>query len=78
MGVLYSVLFCYMVLIFLSSFAIISLGKRNRVALMQLFSCCDVTVSVLCLLLAVPLFGLQCVIVAVPCHAHLLFDIILT
>ena len=48
------------VFIILSSFAIISLRKRELVALLKLCSC--VAVGVLCLDLAVPLVGLQCVI----------------
>ena len=69
-------LFCYSVLC-PPSFAIVLMGKRERerelVALFFLSSWCLVTVSVLWLFLAVPKFGLQCVIVVFPDHTHLLF-----
>ena len=64
-----------MVLIFLSSFAIILLGKGKRVALIQLFSYCDMQ---LLLSVSYSQCHLQCVIVAFICHAHLRFDIVLT
>ena len=51
----------------LSSFAILSLGKRELVAFW-----CHVTVSILGLFLTVPCIGLQCVIVAFPGHTHFL------
>ena len=38
---------------------------------------CHLTVSVLCLYLMVPWVGLQCVIVAIPRHVHLLLNVIL-
>ena len=41
----------------ISSFAIISLRKRELVALHSLSSCCHVAVSVLCLFLLVPWIG---------------------
>ena len=56
-------LFCYAVLCVLHSFAIISLGKRELVALFLLSSWCHVAVIVLCLLLMMQLVGLQSVIV---------------
>ena len=37
-----------------------------------LYSLCFLVVIVLCLFLAVPWFGLQCVIVVFPGHTHLL------
>ena len=60
-----------------SSFAIISLGKKVNWPLY--FSCLLMlfTVSVLCLFLMVLWVGLQCVIVEFPCHIHLLFHVIL-
>ena len=58
----------------LSSFAIILLRKTELVALLKLCPCCRVTVSVLCLFLAVPWVGLWSVIVAFPGHTHLLFE----
>ena len=54
-------LFCYAVFSVLSSFAIISMGKREPVAIFNL-----VTVSVQWLFLTVPWVGLQCVIVVFP------------
>ena len=69
MGYCVRSLFCYAVLCVLSSFVIISLGKRELVAL--LYS--HVVVVALCLFLTVPWVGLQCVIVAFPGHTHLLF-----
>ena len=40
-----------------------------------LYFICDVTVCVLCLFLAMPWFGLQGVIVVLPCHTQVLFFI---
>ena len=62
----------YEVLSFLSDFAIITLRKRELVALLTSRSWCHVTVSVLCLLLT--WVGLQCVIVAFPSHTHLFYE----
>ena len=59
----------------LSGFAIISLGKRELVALLLLSFCCHVAVSGLCFFLTVPWVGLQCVIGAFPGHTHILFVI---
>ena len=47
-------LFCYALLDALSSFAIISLGKRESVVLLLLLSWCYVAVIVLCLFLIMP------------------------
>ena len=54
--------------------SLVSLGKRELVALLILSSVCHVDVNVLCNFLTVPWVGLQCVIVAFPCHTHLLCD----
>ena len=76
MGILHFIccLFCYAVLIVISSFTITSLSKRELVALL-LPSCCHMAVFVLCLFLTVPWVGLQCVIVclivAFPVHNFL-------
>ena len=64
---------CNVFLCVLSSVAIILLMKREFVALLQLFSCCHVAGSVLCLFLVVPLVGLQCVIVAYPGHTRMFY-----
>ena len=66
-------LFCFAVLCFLSSFAIISLGKREVVALLLLCSECHMSLLSFFDLLAVPWFGLQYMIVAFPGHTHLHF-----
>ena len=55
-------LFCNTVLSVNSNFAIISLRKRELVALLKLCSCCCVTVSVLFLFLAEPRIGLWFVV----------------
>ena len=61
-------MFCYVDLIdFLSSFAIISLKKRELVVLRYLSSCCQVAIGVLCHFLAVSLVSLHCVFVGFPC-----------
>ena len=49
--------------------------RAGRFTLIMSF--CHVTVSALCLFLAVPLVGLQCVIVALPGHTHLPFCLML-
>ena len=54
-----------------SSFAIILMGKRELVALLNLSSWC--LVLVVWLFLAVPWVCLQFVIVVLPDHTHLLF-----
>ena len=62
---------CYVLLYVHSSFAIISMGKRELVALLSVSSCC--LVIVVWLFLAVPWGFLQFVIVVFPDHIHLLF-----
>ena len=64
--------FCYALLSVLSSFAIDLTKKRKLVTLLQLSSCCLVTVSVMWLYLALPGVCLQCVSVVFPDHTHLL------
>ena len=66
-------LFIYIVLSVLSSCAIILMCSRELVAFLEFSSWCLVTVGVLWLFLAVPLVGLQCVIVVFHDHTHLLF-----
>ena len=67
---------CFVVHYLVSSFAIISLGKKDSWLLY--FNClyCHLTVSVLCLFLTVLWVGLQCVIVAFPSHTYFLFHVI--
>ena len=60
-------LFCCAVLSVISSFAIISLGRREKWLLKNCFLCHG-TVSAMCLFLAVQWVGLQCVIVVFPGH----------
>ena len=62
--------FCFALLCVHSSFAIISMGKRELVALLCLYSWC--LVIVVWLFLKVPRFCLQFVIVVFPDYAHLL------
>ena len=57
-----------------SSIAIILMGKRELIALLNLSSCCLVMVEGL--FLAVPQGSLQFVIVLFPDHTHLLFFIL--
>ena len=66
-------MFCCVVIIVLSSFAIIVLRKRESVGLLKLSFWRIVTISVLGFFLMVPWVGLQCVIVDVPSHALLSF-----
>ena len=73
MGFNYCSLFCFAVFCVVSSFAIISLGKRELFALLLLCSECYVAVLALWLFLAVPWVGLFHVIVAFPGHSRLLF-----
>ena len=61
----------YAVICVCSSFAIISLGKTERVALL---SRCHVAVILLCLFLTVLLVDLRYVDVAFPGHTHLLLN----
>ena len=64
-------MFCFTLLYFHSSIAIILMGKSELVALLNLSSWCLVTVE--WLLLAVPWGCLRFVIVVFPDHTHLLF-----
>ena len=71
MGVCNCSMFCGTLLYVYSSFAIILMGKRELVALLNLSSCC--LMIVVWLFLAVPLVCLHFVIVVFPDHSHLLF-----
>ena len=71
-------LFCCAGLCVLSSFTMISLGKRELVALLVLSSWCHVAVIGICPFFNVSWVGLQRVIVAFPGHSHLLSDRITT
>ena len=71
MGVFNCSMFCCMLLYVRSSIAIILMGKRELVALLNLSSWCLVMVERL--FLAVPRGCLQFVIVVFPDHTHLLF-----
>ena len=73
LGVLCLSLFCYALLCFHSSFAIIMKRKRNLIALLLLSFRCIITINVVWLFLIVPWVGLQCVVVVFPDHTHLLF-----
>ena len=64
-------LFCCVLLCVHSSFAIISMGKRELVALLCFSSWC--LVIVMWLFLTMPWVFLQFVIVVFPDHTHLLF-----
>ena len=64
-------MFCYMLLYVLSSIAIILMGRRELVALLNLSSWC--LVMAWRLILAVPRGCLRFVIVLFPDHTHLLF-----
>ena len=64
-------MFCCTLLYVHSSIAIILMGKRELVALLNLFSWCLVMVE--WLFLAVPWGCLRFVIVVFPDHTHLLF-----
>ena len=70
-GVLCLYLFCYALLCVHSSVAIILKWTRKRVALLLLSYRCIVTINVPWLFFF--LIGLQCVIVVLPGHTHLLF-----
>ena len=72
MGVCYCSVFCCTLLYVLSSIAIILMGKRELVALLNLSSWCLVMVERF--FLAVPHGCLQFVIVVFPDHTHLLFS----
>ena len=71
MGVCNCSMFCCLLLYVHSSIAIILMGKRELVALLNLSSWCLVMVERL--LLAVPWGCLRFVIVVFPGHTHLLF-----
>ena len=75
MGVCNCSMFCCTLLYFHSSIAIILMGKRNLVALLNLSSWCLVMVE--WLFLAVPWGCLQFVIVVFPDHTHLLILLLL-
>ena len=64
-------MFCCTLLYVHSSIAIILMGKRELIALLNLSSWCLVMVKLL--FLTVPLGCLQFVIVVFPDHTHLLF-----
>ena len=68
-------MFCCMLLYVYSSIAIILMGKRELIALLNLSSWCLVMVERL--FLAVPRGCLQFVIVVFPDHIHLLFFIVI-
>ena len=67
-------MFCYTLRYVHSSIAIILMGKRELVALLNLYSWCLVIVE--WLFLAVQWGCLQFVIVVFPDHTHLLFVIV--
>ena len=71
MGVCNCSMFCCTLLYVHSSIAIILMGKRELIALLNLSSWCLVMVERL--FLAVPRGCLQFVIVVIPDHTHLLF-----
>ena len=71
MGVCNCSMFCCTLLYVHSSIAIILMGKRELIALLNLSSWCPVMVERL--FLAVPRGCLQFVIVVFPDHTHLLF-----
>ena len=71
MGICNCSMFCCTLLYVHSSIAIILMGKRELIALLNLSSLCLVMVERLCL--AVPRGCLQFVIVVFPDHTHLLF-----
>ena len=71
MGVCNCSMFCWTLLYVHSSIAIILMGKRELLALLNLSSWCLVMVERL--FLAVPRGCLQFVIVVFPDHTHLLF-----
>ena len=75
MGVCNCSMFCCTLLYVHSSIAIILMGKRELIALLNLSSWCIVMVERL--FLAVPRGSLQFVIVVFPDHTHLLFLAIL-
>ena len=74
MGVCYCSMFCCTLLYVHSIIAIILMGKRELIALLNLSSWCLVMVERL--FLTVPRGCLQFVIVVFPDHTHLLFFIL--
>ena len=74
MGVCNCSMFCFTLLYVHSSIAIILVGKRELIALLNLSSWCLVMVERL--FLTVPRGCLQFVIVVFPDHTHLLFWVI--
>ena len=74
MGVCNCSRFCCTLLYVHSSIAIILMGKRELIVLLNLSSWC--LVKVVWLFLAVPRGCLQFVIVVFPDHTHLLFRIV--
>ena len=74
MGVYNCSMLCCMLLYVHSSIAIILMGKRELIALLNLSSWCLVMVERL--FLAVPQGCLQFVIVVFPDHTHLLFLVV--
>ena len=72
MGLCNCSMFCCTLLYVNSSIAIILMGKRELIALLNLFSWCLVMVERL--FLAVPQGRLQFVIVVFPDHTHILFS----
>ena len=76
MGVCNCSMFCCTLLYVHSSIAIILMGKRELIVLLDLSSWCLVVVGRL--FLAVPRGCLQFVIVVFPDHTHLLFMIFIT
>ena len=72
-GVCNCSMFCCTLLYIHSSIAIILMGKRELIALLNLSSWCPVMVERL--FLAMPWGCLQFVIVVIPDHTHLLFFI---
>ena len=75
MGVCNCSMFCCTLLYVHSSIAIILMGKRELIALLNLSSWCLVVVGGGGLFLAVPRGSLQFVIVVFPDHTHLQFFI---
>ena len=76
MGLCNCSMFCCTLFYVPSSFAIISMGKRELVALLSLSSWCFVIV--VWLFLPVPWVCLQFVIVQYPDHTHLLYLILVS
>ena len=75
MGVCNCSMFCYTLLYVHSSIAIILMGKRELIALLNLSSWCPVMVERL--FIAVPRVCLRFVIVVFPDRTHLLFLLVI-